>query len=66
MINLDVSKEELSLIEMLLVKEEAQTRIEIHHARRPFDYRDYLKTREKEIHNLLERVRKSLSEASAS
>lgn len=66
MINLDVSKEELSLIEMLLTKEEAQTRIEIHHARRSFDYRDYLKTREKEIHDLLVRVQKQLPEASAS
>ena len=66
MINLDVSKEELSLIEMLLAKEEAQTRIEIHHARRSFDYRDYLKTREKEIHDLLVRVKKYLPEASSS
>jgi len=66
MINLDVSKEELSLIEMLLAREEAQTRIEIHHARRSFDYRDYLKTREKEIHDLLVKVQKLLPEGGIS
>jgi hypothetical protein len=65
MINLDVSKEELALIEMLLTREEAQTRIEIHHARRSFDYRDYLKTREKEIHDLLGKVHKLLPEGPA-
>lgn len=64
MINLDVSKEELALIEMLLVREEAQTRIEIHHARRSFDYREYLKTREKELHDLLGKVQKLLPEGS--
>ena len=64
MMHLDVSKEELSLIEMLLAREEAQTRIEIHHARRSFDYREYLKTREKEIHDLLGKVQKLLPEGS--
>lgn len=64
MINLEVSKEELLLINMLLIKEEAQTRIEIHHARRSFDYRDYLKNREKDIHDLLAKVQKLIPEES--
>ena len=33
MLNLEVSKEELGLISMLLRKEEVVTRIELHHAR---------------------------------
>jgi hypothetical protein len=58
MMNLEVSKEELALIKMLLGREELSTRIEIHHARMSFEYRDYLKEREKEIPDLLERVKK--------
>jgi len=60
MINLELSKEELSLIKMLLRREELSTRIEIHHARRTFEYRDYLKTREKEIRDLLEKIQSLL------
>lgn len=66
MVNLEVTKEELALIKMLLSREEAETRIEIHHARRSFDYRDYLKTREKEVHELLERLQKLMPEDPAS
>jgi hypothetical protein len=62
MMNLEVSQEELSLINMLLKKEEQMTRIEIHHARRTFEFRDYLKQREKDLHELLERVEKLLPE----
>jgi hypothetical protein len=64
MINLEISKEELLLIKMLLIKEEAQTRIEIHHARRSFDFRDYLKNREKDIHDLLAKMQKLIPEES--
>jgi hypothetical protein len=60
MMNLEVSQEDLLLIHMLLKKEELMTRIEIHHARRTFEFRDYLKQREKDIHELLERVQKHL------
>lgn len=60
MINLELSKEELSLIKMLLRREELSTRIEIHHARRTFEYRDYLKMREKEIRDLLEKIKSLL------
>lgn len=62
MMNLEVSREELSLIRMLLNREELTTRIEIHHARMSFEYRDYLKSREKEIQLLLEKVNKLLPE----
>ena len=60
MVNLEVSQEEVSLIHMLLKKEELMTRIEIHHARRTFEFRDYLKQREKDIQDLMERVKKHL------
>ncbi|MBP6939537.1 MAG: hypothetical protein KBC76_10080 [Deltaproteobacteria bacterium] len=60
MMNLDVTKEELELIRMLLHREELTTRIEIHHARMSFEYRDYLKGREKEIQQLLENVNRLL------
>jgi hypothetical protein len=45
---------------MLLNREEVSTRIEIHHARMSFEYRDYLKAREKEIKELLERIKQHL------
>ncbi len=60
--NIDVSKEEASLLNMLLKKEEVTTRVEIHHARMSFEYRDYLKQREKLIVSLLERVKQLLPE----
>jgi hypothetical protein len=56
MINLELSKEELLLIKMLLRREELSMRIESHHTRRTFEYRDYLKTHEKEIRDLLEKI----------
>lgn len=56
MITLELSKEDLALIKRLLSREEAATRIQVHHARYAFDYRDYLKAREKDIHDLLERL----------
>lgn len=62
MLNLEVSKEELALIKMLLTREELTTRIEIHHARMSFEYRDYLKSREKEIQELLVKVNRLLPE----
>ena len=57
---LEVTREELSLLKMLLSREEVSTRIEIHHARMSFDYRDYLKTRQKEIEELLGKIKKHL------
>jgi hypothetical protein len=55
--NLEVTKEELALLKMLLAREEVETRIEIHHARRSFEFRDYLKVRDTEIKELLAKVR---------
>ena len=60
MIALEVTKEELSLLKMLLNREEVSTRIEIHHARKSFEYRDYLKARQKEISELLARIKQHL------
>lgn len=65
MMNLEVSKDELSLIQMLLKKEEMMTRIEIHHARSVFDYKNYLKDRDKMISSLLERIKQFLPDEKA-
>ena len=55
--NLELSKEDLDLLTMLLSKSEVDTRVEIHHADKSFEYRDYLKARDKQISSLLERVK---------
>jgi hypothetical protein len=60
MMTLEISKEELTLLKMLLNREEVTTRIEIHHARMSFEYRDYLKARQKEISDLLDKISKLL------
>jgi hypothetical protein len=62
MIALEVTKEDLSLLKMLLTREEISVRIEIHHARASFEYRDYLKARQKEIGELLDKIRNHLPE----
>ena len=54
---LELSKEELELLTMLVSKAEVETRVEIHHATRSFEYRDYLKQREKLIADLLAKVK---------
>lgn len=58
--NVEFSKEDLQLLEMLLVKEEGETRVEIHHC---FDskYKDFLKEREKQVGNILAQVRNALA-----
>jgi hypothetical protein len=60
MMNVELSKEELTLIRMLLKKEELMTRVEIHHARSVFEYKNYLKEREKMLDVLLERIKQFL------
>jgi hypothetical protein len=62
MITLEVTKEDLSLLKMLLNREEVTVRIEIHHARSSYEYRDYLKARQKEISELLEKIKNHLPE----
>jgi len=64
MVNMELSKEEMELLQMLLLKEENTTRIEIHHARRTFEYRDYLKSRDKELKVLLDKVNQHMMQAS--
>lgn len=60
--NIELTPKEISLVKMLLMKEEVSTRVEVHHARGTFDYSDYLKSREKEIHELLEKIEKTSSD----
>jgi hypothetical protein len=62
MLNLEVSKEELGLISMLLKKEEVVMRIELHHAR-TYEFKDMLKERDKIVIGLLERISKILPES---
>jgi hypothetical protein len=57
--DLELSEDDLKLLEMLLSKEEGQNRIEIHHCRN-YEYKHYLKEREKQISGLLERVRSKM------
>ena len=58
---LNLGKDELTLMQMLLSKEEGDTRVEIHHCR-DHEYKDYLKQRERCVEELLARVREALSE----
>jgi hypothetical protein len=60
--NLGLTEEELSLIRMLLRKEEVSTRVEEHHARGVFEYSEYLRDREKKISALLNRVKDLMEE----
>lgn len=56
MFKLELSETELDLMKALLVREEADTRVEIHHTRSAFQYQETLKTREKELHDFLEKL----------
>lgn len=58
--NLELTPEELSLVKALVQQEEAETRVEIHHSRANFQFRDALKAREREIHALLGKLEKLL------
>jgi hypothetical protein len=58
--NIELSKEDLMLIDMLLSKEEGMTRVEIHHCKF-HDYKNMLKEREKHIGDLLARIRNMLA-----
>jgi hypothetical protein len=58
--NIDVSKDDLQLIDMLLSKAEGATAVEIHHCRF-HEYKDFLKQREKQITDLLARIRNALA-----
>jgi len=58
--NVEFSKNDLMLMEMLLSKEEGMTRIEIHHCF-SHDYKNFLKEREKHIGDLLARIKNALA-----
>jgi hypothetical protein len=55
--NLELTKDELEYLLMLLKKEDVGTRVEIHHADRSFEYRAYLKNRDKMISDLLTKIK---------
>jgi hypothetical protein len=54
--NVELSKEDLMLIDMLFSKEEGMTRVEIHNCF-SHDYKNFLKEREKRIGDLLTRIK---------
>ena len=58
--NVELSKEDLQLIDMLLAKEEVETRVEIHHCKH-HEYKDFLKKREKHVGDLLVSVKNALA-----
>jgi hypothetical protein len=60
MLNLEVTQEELALLKMYLYRAESATLIEINHARRAPDFQNYLKSRHKEINDLLGKIKKLL------
>ena len=57
--NVELSKEDLSLLKALLDKEISVIRVEIHHCR-THDYKDFLKQSEKQIHAMLERIKTAI------
>ncbi len=58
--NMDLSKDDLMLLDMLLSKAEGTTRVEIHHC---YDraYKNFLKEREKLVGDLLARIKNALA-----
>jgi len=58
--NIELSKEDLMLIDMLLTKAEGVTRVEIHHCKQR-EYKDFLEKREQHIRDLLARIKNTLS-----
>ena len=59
-VNVNLNKDDAALLEMLLAKEEGDTRVEIHHCR-DHEYKEYLKRRESQIGQLLGRVKSALA-----
>ena len=59
-VNVNLNKDDAALLEMLLAKEEGDTRVEIHHCR-DHEYKEYLKRRETQIGQLLGRVKSALA-----
>ena len=57
--NLDLSKEDLSLLKALLDKEHGVIGVQIHHCR-THDFKDILKQSAKQIESILERIESAL------
>lgn len=57
----ELSQKELALLNILLGKEAAELKVEIHHTRNQ-DYREFLKEREQQIINLMDRVKADFPE----
>jgi hypothetical protein len=53
-----ISEKDLSLLNVLLAKEAAELRIEIHHTR-SHEYREFLKERERQVNGMLARFKES-------
>jgi hypothetical protein len=58
--NIELSKEDLLLMDMLLSKAEGSTRIEIHHCKHR-EYRNFLEQREQHIGDFLARIKNVLA-----
>ena len=58
--NVDLSKEDLLLIDMLLSKAEGSTAVELHHCKFN-EYKEFLKQRGKHIVDLLSRIKNALA-----
>ena len=59
-VNIELSKDDLSLLEILLSKEINETRVEIHHSRRDVEIKAYLKRRENAVNDLLTRIKNTM------
>ena len=59
--NVNLSKEDLTLIDMLLSKAAGVNRVEIHHCKH-YEYKDFLQEREKHIGDLMARIKNVLAD----
>lgn len=59
---IDLAREDFELLSMLLGKEEVGARVEIHHCRTR-EFKDILKKREAQVHDLLERLSRAFPAA---
>ncbi|HNW34325.1 MAG TPA: hypothetical protein PKM25_05290 [Candidatus Ozemobacteraceae bacterium] len=50
------SDSQVAYLKGLIQREEEETRSELHHAGKSYDYREYLKARAKEVHELLQKI----------
>ena len=59
--NVELSHEDLMLMELILSKEESEAHVEIHHTRN-LDYKEYLKKQQEHVRDLLARIRNALQD----